>query len=132
MVKEFTFYGKTLDDLNKLSMNDFMKLVPSRQRRSLTRGFTDQQKKLLEKIRKYKATGSKKIIKTHIRDMIVLPEMIGIMLAVHNGKNFISIIIIPEMVGHYLGELVLTRKKVQHSAPGVGATKSSAAISVRG
>ena len=132
MAKEFTFYGKSLQELSSLSMNDFIKLVPSRQRRSLSRGFTDQQKRLLDKIHKYKASGNKKIIKTHCRNMIVLPEMLGLMMAVYSGKSFETITIVPEMLGKYLGEFVLTRRKVEHSAPGVGATKSSAAISVRG
>lgn len=132
MAKEMMFFGKTEAELKLLSMNDFLKLIPSRPRRSLTRGFTDQQKRLLARIRKTKPGISKKIIKTHCRDMIVIPEMIGFMLGIYNGKEFVNVVITPEMLGHYLGEFALTRKKVQHSAPGVGATKSSAAISVRG
>lgn len=131
MAKEFTFYGKTADELKSMSMSEFINLVPSRTRRTLKHGFTDQQKRLLDKVRKYKSSGSKKIIKTHIRDMIVLPEMIGMMLGVYNGKEFVTVSITPEMLGHFLGEFAMTRRKVQHSAPGVGATKSSSAISVR-
>lgn len=131
MAKEFTFYGKTADELKSMSMNEFINLVPSRTRRSLKHGFTDQQKRLLDKIRKFKSSGIKKIIKTHARDMIVLPEMIGMMMGIHNGKEFVTVSITLEMLGHFLGEFALTRRKVQHSAPGVGATKSSTAISVR-
>lgn len=132
MVKEFSFYGKSLDQLKNMQMNEFLQLIPSRSRRSIRRGFTDQQKILLDKIRKFKSASSKKIIKTHCRDMVVLPEMIGLTIGVYNGKEFVNVMIIPEMLGHCLGEFSLSRKKVQHSAPGVGATKSSAAISVRG
>ena len=63
--------------------------------------------------------------------MIIVPEIVGKRIQIHNGKEFISIQITDEMLGHYLGEFVLTRKRVEHSAPGIGATKSSVAVSVR-
>ena len=77
------------------------------------------------KIKKQKASGSRKPIKTHNRDMIVIPEMIGAVLGVYNGKEFVRVEIAPAMIGHYLGEFAPTRKRVIHSAPGVGATRSS-------
>ena len=70
-------------------------------------------------------------VKTHCRDMIILPKMVGIMVKVYNGKTFFPVRITDEMLGHYLGEFVLTRKSVSHSAPGIGATRSSASISVK-
>ena len=70
-------------------------------------------------------------IETHCRDAIILPEMIGKTIKVHSGKDFIPVILIGEMIGHYLGEFVLTRNRVEHSAPGIGATRSSAALSVK-
>jgi small subunit ribosomal protein S19 len=124
--KEFTYKGKTVEELQKMSLPEFMKLIPARQRRSLKRGLTDQQKILRNNL----AT-SKKTVKTHIRDMIVLPEMLGKTILVHSGKDFSQVIIQNEMIGHYLGEFVLTRKRIEHSAPGIGATKSSAALSVK-
>jgi len=124
--KEFTFRGKTLEELKRLSIKEFGGLVKARARRSLKKGFTEQQKILLEKIRK-----DKKNIKTHCRDMIILPEMINKKIMVHNGKSFISILIQPEMIGHFLGEFTYNRKKISHSAPGIGATKSSASLSVK-
>lgn len=123
--KEFMYRGKTLEELKKMSINEFSALVPSRQRRSLLRGFTEQKKKLLERIRK------KKNVETHIRDIIIMPEMVEKTVKVHDGHHFIPVIISPEMIGHYLGEFVLTRKKVRHSAPGIGATKSSSSLSVK-
>jgi len=129
--KEFTYKGINLEELNKMSLKEFIRLVPARQRRSLRRGLTEQQKILLEKIRKSKKQERKKPIKTHCRDMVILPEMVGTLLLVHNGKEFVPVNINAEMIGHYLGEFALTRKKVQHSAPGVGATRSSAAVSVK-
>jgi small subunit ribosomal protein S19 len=129
--KEFTYKGKTLLELQAMSLNDFMKLVPSRARRSLKRGLTDSQKILLEKIKKFKAGKLKKQVKTQVRDIIVLPEMVGILIHIHRGDKFVPINITEEMIGHYLGEFTYNRTKVQHSAPGIGATKSSAAVSVK-
>ena len=63
--------------------------------------------------------------------MIVLPEMVGILIQIYNGKAFSPVEITHEMIGHYLGEFAMTRRKVEHSAPGIGATKSSAAMSVK-
>jgi small subunit ribosomal protein S19 len=124
--KEFAYRGKSLEELKTLSLEEFMEMVPSRARRSLKRGFTEDQKKLLEKIR-----ANKKGIKTHSRDMIVIPEMVGITIKVYNGKLYDEVLVAPEMVGHLLGEFSLTRRRVAHNAPGVGATRSSASVSVR-
>ncbi|MBU4501787.1 MAG: 30S ribosomal protein S19 [Nanoarchaeota archaeon] len=129
--KIFTYRGKTLEELQKMDLKEFAKLVPARQRRSLNRGFTDAQKSFLEKIRKAKLGAYKKPIKTHCRDMVILPEMVGLMIMIHRGKEFTPVMISEDMVGHFIGEMALTRQRIQHSAPGVGATKSSAAFSVK-
>ena len=125
MVREFTYRGYTLDQLQQMSMDEFIRLLPSRQRRSLKRGLTEAQRKLLEKVRKYKRLGINKPIRTHARDMVILPEMVGTTIAVHNGKEFVPVEIVPEMIGHRLGEFAITNKRVVHGRPGVGATKSS-------
>ncbi len=124
--KEFTYRGKKLEDLKGLSIQEFAELVPARQRRSLKNGLSEQNKILLNKIKK-----GEKNLKTHRRDFVILPEMVGMMIRVYNGKEFTPVTIQEEMVGHFLGEMVYNRKKTQHSAPGVGATRSSAALSVR-
>lgn len=124
--KEFRYRGKNLEELKKLSLKEFALLLPSKQRRKMTRGFTEQQKKLLKKIRV-----NKNNIETHSRDMTILPEMVGKTIKVHRGNSFVPVIIQEEMIGHSLGEFVLTREKVSHSSPGVGATRSSASISVK-
>ena len=129
--KAFNYKGKSVAELKKLSLKELMELLPARQRRSLNRGFTDYQKRLLDKIKKSQEGKYKKTIKTHCRDMIILPDMVGMTILVHNGKEFTPVNIQEGMIGHYLGEFALTRKKVEHSAPGVGATRSSASISVR-
>ncbi len=125
--KEFTYRGKTMDELKKMSLAEFIGLLPARQRRSLTRGFTESQKILLKKLR-----SNEPRIKTHCRDMIIIPEIVGKTIFIHKGtKDWVQIVITQEMLGHYLGEFAFTRRPVAHSAPGVGATRSSAAISVR-
>lgn len=124
--KEFTYKGKTMKELKSLDIKEFIELLPARQRRSIKRGITDEHKKLLKKIKNKKDN-----IETHCRDMIILPEMVGVMLKIHNGKEFVPLKIEQEMIGHFLGEFAITRKKLQHSAPGVGATRSSASISVK-
>lgn len=123
MAKKFTFRGKTFEELQAMSIDEVTNLLTARQRRTLRRGLTDKQKKLLEKIRRFK--GEDKLIRTRCRNMIVLPEMVGAKIGIHTGFEYKPIIITQEMVGHYLGELALTRKRVQHSAPGFGATRSS-------
>lgn len=121
MAKIVTYKGRTIEELQKMSLEEFAKLVRSRERRSLKRGLTVQQKKLLERLRK----GKKAVVKTHCRDMVVLPEMVGKKISIHAGKEWVVIEIKTEMLGRRLGEFAMTRKKVMHSAPGVGATKSS-------
>jgi len=120
MVKIFTFKGKTIEELQKMPLDEFAKLITSRRRRSLKRGLTPQQKKLLERLRK-----SSKAVKTHVRDMVIVPEMIGKRILIYNGKEWVTLDVTGEMLGHVLGEFSMTRKRVMHSAPGVGATKSS-------
>ena len=128
MPKEFNYRGHSLDSLLNLSMDEFINLLPSRQRRSLQRGLTPEQRILLEKIRKAKEVikkGQAMIVKTHVRDVIILPEMVGVKLSVHNGKEFIPVEIKPAMIGHYLGEFAITNKPVRHGTPGIGASRSS-------
>jgi small subunit ribosomal protein S19 len=81
----------------------------------------------MELIRNYRRSKVKeaKPIKTHCRDMVIIPEMVGLNLLVHSGKEFTSVEIKPEMIGHYLGEFIITNKKVVHGTPGIGASRSS-------
>ena len=127
--KEFVYRGYTLEELQQMPLDNVIDLFPSRQRRSLKRGFLPRQKKVLEKIRKLKKDENKggrpKIIKTHCRDMIVLPEMVGVTFGIYNGKEFTEVTIQPEMIGCYFGEFAPTRKRVEHGDPGMGATRSS-------
>ncbi|MFN3383341.1 MAG: 30S ribosomal protein S19 [Archaeoglobaceae archaeon] len=117
--KEFSFRGYSFEEIEKMSLEDYIKLLPSRERRKLRRGLTEQEKILLEKLKK---EGS---VRTHCRDMVILPEMVGKVIFVHNGKDFVRVEIKPEMLGHRLGEFAQTRRFEKHSGPGVGATRSS-------
>lgn len=124
--KEFTYRGKNLQELQAMSINELMGFLPARARRSLKKGLTDNHKVVLKKVKK-----GDKDLKTHCRDMVVLPEMVNSTIKVFNGKEFQPVTIQPEMIGHFLGEFALTRKPVRHNAPGIGATKSSSNISVK-
>jgi small subunit ribosomal protein S19 len=125
--REFSYRGHTIDDLQQMSMDEFIRILPARQRRSLTRGLTADQRILMELIRNYSRKKGKdaKPIKTHCRDMVILPEMVGLSILVHSGKEFTSLDIKPEMIGHYIGEFIITNKKVVHGTPGIGASRSS-------
>lgn len=128
MPRKFAYRGHTFEEIQAMSMDDFIHLLPSRQRRSLRRGLTRDQRILLEKIRRTKVIqkeGEKAVVKTHARDMIILPEMVGVTILVHNGKEFTPVEIAPEMIGHYLGEFAVTNKQVKHGSPGIGASRSS-------
>jgi len=128
MPKEFRYRGYALEDLQAMSMDEFIRLLPSRQRRSLLRGLSQEQRKLLENVRKAKEAtqqGQKKVVKTHSRDMIILPEMVGVILLIHNGKDFTTVEVAPGMIGHFVGEFAITNKPVKHGAPGIGASRSS-------
>lgn len=124
--KIFTYKGKTLEELQAMSTQELMKLVPATARRKLKRGFTDTEKITLAKLAKKKNN-----VETHCRDIVVLPSMVGLTIKIHQGKEFFPVLIQEEMIGHRLGEFAQSRRRVAHSAPGVGATKSSSALSVR-
>ena len=128
MPKEFSYRGHSIETLSAMSMDEFINLLPSRQRRSLQRGLTAEQRTLLEKLRTAKESQKQSKeggIKTHVRDLIILPEMVGVKIGVHNGKDFVAMEIRPEMIGHYLGEFAITNKPVRHGTPGIGASRSS-------
>jgi small subunit ribosomal protein S19 len=114
-----------LSELEQVPFEKLFQMFPSRQRRSLTRGITDGKRKLIEEIKAEKAGKGKNPIKTHLRDLIILPYMVGVTVNVFSGKEFQPVNIVPEMISHYLGEYVITNKRVTHGAPGVGASRSS-------
>jgi small subunit ribosomal protein S19 len=125
MPKEFRYRGKSLEELNSMSTEALLELLPSRARRSLNRGVSEEKRKLLEDARAKKDGKLEGDIKTHARDMIILPTMVGLTISVHNGREFVPLEVKPEMIGRYLGEYVITNKKVVHGTPGIGASRSS-------
>jgi small subunit ribosomal protein S19 len=127
MPKNFQYRGRSVDDLRAMSMDEFINLLPSRMRRSLRRGLSNEQRIVLERLRQ----DNGKPIKTHSRDMVVIPEMIGRTLLVHSGQEFVELRINEKMLGHYLGEFVITNKLVRHGKPGIGASRSSMYIPLK-
>ena len=125
MAKKFEYNGLDIKELEKMPMDKLFTLFPARARRSLKRGITDGKRKLIEEIKLAKTGQLKNPIKTHLRDLIVLPYMVGVQVHVFSGKEFVPVTISPEMISHYLGEYVITNKRVSHGAPGVGASRSS-------
>jgi len=128
MAQQIFYKGKTIEELGKLDVREFAKYLPSRKKRSLLRQFNDIEKFIQQNKKKIE---EKKKIRVHARDLIIVPQMVGWTIFVHSGKEFVPVGITMEMLGHRLGEFVATRKKVEHSAPGIGATRSSAALSVK-
>jgi small subunit ribosomal protein S19 len=123
---EFTYRGHTLEELQELSVEEVAELLPARMRRTIERGLSVEHQKLLEKTREAEADETADDpVRTHLRDMPVLPEMVGLTFAVHTGQSFERVYVEPEMIGHYLGEFQLTRSQVEHGQAGIGATRSS-------
>uniref|UniRef100_A0A7M5V0D8 40S ribosomal protein S15 n=2 Tax=Clytia hemisphaerica TaxID=252671 RepID=A0A7M5V0D8_9CNID len=133
--KKFSFRGVDLDQLLDLSSEQLMDLVHARARRRFGRGLKMKPLALMKKLRKAKKEAAPMekpaVVKTHLRNMIVLPDMIGSIVGVHNGKTFNQVEIKPEMIGHYLGEFSMTYKPVRHGRPGIGATHSSRFIPLK-
>jgi len=119
--KEFTYRGLTIDKLQELDFEQFMSMLPARQRRTFKRGLSQEQAKLINDSNQT----PEKVIRTHRREMIIIPQFVGRKFAVHNGREFVDIEILPEMIGLYFGELAPTRTSPTQTGPGVGATKSS-------
>ena len=132
--KEFTYRGYTMEELSQMELwpsegsdNSIIELLPSRARRSIGRGMSVENEHFLDRVRR----NSSKTVRTHRRDMPILPEFVGRRIAIHNGQHFIELDVKPEMIGHYLGEFALSRKNVAHSGPGVGATRSSKHVALK-
>ncbi len=119
--KEFTFQGFTVEELQKMPLSEILPLLPSRARRSYVRGLNSEEQVFVDRL----IEGKKPVLKTHRREIVILPSFIGKRVSVYNGKQYMEFEIKPEMIGHYLGEFAPTRGSVKHSGPGVGATRSS-------
>ena len=133
--KKYTFRGLSLEDLTALKNEQLIELLGSRQRRRFNRGLKHKYQRFVQKLRKAKKNlqpGEKPAaIKTHLRNAIVLPEMVGSVVGVHTGKEFANVEIKFDMIGKYLGEFGLTYKPTTHGKPGVGATKGSSSTALK-
>jgi small subunit ribosomal protein S19 len=121
MVKKFTFRGRTLEELKRMSIHEFAQLLGARARRSLKRGLTEPQKKLLKAIQQ----DPDKFHRTRARDMVILPQMVDVKVGVYSGKEYVPVVIKPEMLGFRLGDFVPPTQHVKHSAPGIGASRGT-------
>ncbi len=119
--KEFHYRGLKMEELNELSFDETLELLPSRARRTYLRGLNSEQQKVFEAL----SESDDAIVRTHRKDLPIIPKFVGRTVAVYNGKEFKEFEIKPEMIGHFLGEFVVSRRMPQHSGPGVGATRSS-------
>ena len=133
--RKFTFRGVDLDQLLDMPNEQLMELMHARARRRFSRGLKRKPMALIKKLRKAKKEAppneKPEAVKTHLRNMIIVPEMVGSIVGVYNGKAFNLVEIKPEMIGHYLGEFSLTYKPVKHGRPGIGATHSSRFIPLK-
>ncbi|KAJ5705102.1 hypothetical protein N7536_000791, partial [Penicillium majusculum] len=133
--RKFSYRGIDLDQLLDLSSEQLRDVVHARARRRFNRGLKRKPMGLIKKLRKAKqeAKPNEKpdLVKTHLRDMIVVPEMIGSVVGIYSGKEFNQVEIKPEMVGHYLAEFSISYKPVKHGRPGIGATHSSRFIPLK-
>lgn len=129
MPKDFVFRGLDEEQLKAVSMDEFIRMLPSRMRRSLRRGLPEEHRILIEKIRSWHP--GDKPLKTHARNLIILPEMIGKTIHVFSGREFVEVQIDLKKVGHYLGEYSITNSPVRHGRPGIGASRSSMYIPLK-
>jgi small subunit ribosomal protein S19 len=126
----FNFRGKTTEDLQKVSIEEYSKLVTARQRRQIKR-MPEEYKALIARVNEAKKAGSTKAIKTTLREALILPSWVGMKFGIHDGKEFKEFTISNEMLGHRLGEFSFTTKRVVHSAPGIKATRGSKFLAVK-
>ncbi|RMZ79465.1 hypothetical protein DV738_g3408, partial [Chaetothyriales sp. CBS 135597] len=133
--RKFSYRGIDLDQLLDLPSSQLLNILHARARRRFNRGLKRRPMGLIKKLRKAKqeAKPNEKpdLVKTHLRDMIIVPEMIGSVVGIYSGKEFNQVEIKPEMVGHYLGEFSISYRPVKHGRPGIGATHSSRFIPLK-
>ena len=130
MVERIAFKGMVASEAAKLSNEQYLKLIKSRQRRSIKRN-SMQYRELLTKVAEMQKAPAKKPIKTHIREAVILPSWIGLTFSIYTGKEFQPIEITANMLGHRLGEFAFSTKRVLHSAPGIRATRGSKFLAVK-
>lgn len=121
--KKYTYQGIELDNLKKMPLSDLKKHLPSALRRHINRGFSQEEYDLITHCSQDHADEA--IITTKCRNMMVLPVMIGKIIGIHNGNQFVEVEIKPDMISRRFKDLVPTKSSKAHGRPGVGATSSS-------
>jgi len=130
VAKKFTYRGMEVEELQKMPLDEFIGIIPTKTRRSMRR-MGHKMKTFIEKMRAHKKKNKQKPLRTHCREMVIIPEMIGMRVQVHMGNAYADLNISPEMLGHRLGEYAITCKSVRHSGPGIGATRGSKAVELK-
>jgi len=124
-IKEYKYRGFALEELKKMDEKQLRAVMPSHVRRKMDRGIKHD-KKIMNAVDALKEGAIQRVpVKTHRRDILITPNMVGLKMAIYNGKTFGNLEIQPEMIGFHVGEFVETKKRPVHSKAGVGATKSS-------
>ena len=113
--KDKFYRGKNVEELKAVSTRDFAKLVKSRARRTIMRNY-DVIEAFVRKVEE--KAGKGRMAKTHDRTIVIVPRMLGKMIGVHNGKEFMKVTITHEMLGHRLGEFAMTRRIAKHTSLG--------------
>ena len=135
--RNYTYRGKTLDDLRAMELKDFVQLLPCQRRRFIERSFDSKHVHLIEKLKKARQSVEGQagvrppVVKTHLRSMVILPEFVDNVIGIYDGHVFFEVQIKPEMIGHVLADFAPSKKVVKHSKAGVGATRSSSATSLK-
>ncbi|XP_038076058.1 40S ribosomal protein S15-like [Patiria miniata] len=133
--RKYTYRGVDLEQLLDMNNEQLMELFCCRARRKYNRGLKRKPMALIKKLRKAKKEAppmeKPEVVKTHLRNMIIVPEMVGSIVGVYQGKTFNQVEVKPDMIGHYLGEFSITYKPVKHGRPGIGATHSSRFIPLK-
>ena len=126
MVRKDTWRGVDEEKIAEVGLDEFLKKTTSRNRRTLKRLKNNPRlKRFMERVRKKKEKDPKKMIKTQIRDAVIIPEWVGLTFGIYNGKEYKKIEITTMMVGKRLGDFAHSTGRVLHSGPGVGATRGS-------
>ncbi len=130
MPERIAFRGRTPSELTGLTNEEYFKMINSKERRSMRRNGMEY-KKLVEKVERHRKENSAKPIRTSIREAVILPSWVGMRFDVHNGKEWKQVMVSANMLGHRLGEYSHSTKRVQHSAPGIRATRGSKFLAVK-
>jgi len=127
MARKETYRGFEEEQLRNVTVEEFLPMLTSRERRTMKRvNQNPAYKKLIDRVRKLKKEGKlDKPIKTTVREAVILPEWLGLRFAVHNGKDFKPLLITVYSLGKRLGDFSHSSYRVLHSGPGVGATRGS-------